>query len=146
MPCPSFPWLFGFPWLIFSKEFPCWAFSLVLPGFLCVWWGKKILGKCFKFSLAKTQQPRKRRTRCCILLLNTSREEKNAPNLSCVMVPNIFMQRAFTGERKKPINIKNFGGTPPGVRPVCPGDTSHLSRDMSRLSRGHSVPLVLIHT
>ena len=50
------------------------------------------------------------------------------------------------GERKKPINIKNFGGTPPGVRPVCPGDTSHLSRDMSRLSRGHSVPLVLIYT
>ena len=46
----------------------------------------------------------------------------------------------FIGERKKPINIKNFGGTPPGVRPVCPGDTSHLSRDMSRLSRGHSVP------
>ena len=47
---------------------------------------------------------------------------------------------------KKPINIKNFGGTPPGVCPVCPGDTSHLSRDMSRLSRGHSVPLVLIYT
>ena len=40
------------------------------------------------------------------------------------------------GERKKPINIKNFGGTPPGVRPVSPGDTSHLSRDMSRLSQG----------
>ena len=50
----------------------------------------------------------------------------------------------LSGERKKPINIKNFGGTPPGVRPVCPGDTSHLSRDMSRLSRGHSVPAVLI--
>ena len=49
-------------------------------------------------------------------------------------------------ERKKPINIKNFGGTPPGARPVCPGDTSHLSRDMSRLSRGHSIPLVLICT
>ena len=47
--------------------------------------------------------------------------------------------------KKKPINIKNFGGTPPGVRPVCPGDTSHLSRDMSRLSRGHSVPLVHIN-
>ena len=46
-------------------------------------------------------------------------------------------------EREKPINIKNFGGTPPGVRPVCPGDTSHLSRGMSRLSRGHSVPLDL---
>ena len=43
-------------------------------------------------------------------------------------------------------NIKKFGGTPPGVRPVCPGDTSHLSSDMSRLSRGHSVPLVLIYT
>ena len=50
------------------------------------------------------------------------------------------------GERKKPINIKNFGGTAAGVRPVCPGDTSHLSRDMSCLSRGHSVPLVLIYT
>ena len=42
--------------------------------------------------------------------------------------------------------MKNFGGTLSGVRPVCPGDTSHLSRDMSRLSRGHSVPLVLIYT
>ena len=49
-------------------------------------------------------------------------------------------------ERKKPINIKNFSGTPPGVRPVCPGDTSRLSRDMSRLSRGRSVPVVLIYT
>ena len=48
--------------------------------------------------------------------------------------------------KKKPINIKNFGGTSPGVRPVCPGDTSHLSRDMSHLSRGHSVPFVLIYT
>ena len=46
---------------------------------------------------------------------------------------------------KKPINIKDFDGTPPGVRPVCPGDTSHLSRDMSRLSRD-SVLLVLIYT
>ena len=54
--------------------------------------------------------------------------------------------RERNGERKKPINIKNFGGTPPGVRPVCPGDTSRLSRDMSRLSRGHSVPLVLTYT
>ena len=45
--------------------------------------------------------------------------------------------------KKNPINIKNFGGTPPGVRPVCPGDTSHLSHDMSRLSRGQSVPLVI---
>ena len=52
----------------------------------------------------------------------------------------------FNWERKKPINIKDFGGTPPGVRPVCPGDTSHLSRGMSRLSRGHSASLVLIYT
>ena len=57
-----------------------------------------------------------------------------------------FSKLALNWERKKPINIKNFGGTPPGVRPVCPGDTSHLSRDMSRLARGHSVPLVLIYT
>ena len=71
-----------------------------------------------------------------------------------------FNQEPLNGERKKPINIKHFGGTeqkktinikhfggtPPGVRPVCPGDTSHLSRDMSRLSRGHSVPLALIYT
>ena len=43
-------------------------------------------------------------------------------------------------ERKKPINIKEFGGTPPGVCPVCPVEMSHLSRHMSRLSRGHSAP------
>ena len=46
-----------------------------------------------------------------------------------------MLQGSRMGKEKKPINIKNFGGTPPGVRPVCPGDTSHLSRDMSRLSR-----------
>ena len=62
-------------------------------------------------------------------------------------LPKTFMRSPLLecllliGERKKPINIQSFGGTPPGVRPVCPGDTSHLSRDMSRLSRGHSVPL-----
>ena len=48
-------------------------------------------------------------------------------------------QLHFIWERKKPINIKNIGGTRPGVRPVCPGN-------VSRLSRGHSVPLVLIYT
>ena len=57
-----------------------------------------------------------------------------------------FFSSQRIGKEKKLINIKNFGGTPPGVRPVCPGDTSHLSRDMSRLSRGHSVPLALIYT
>ena len=41
------------------------------------------------------------------------------------------IKQGLLGERKKTINIKNFGRTPPGVRPVCPGDTSHLSRDMS---------------
>ena len=30
--------------------------------------------------------------------------------------------------QKKTINIKNFGGTPHGVCPVCPMDMSHLSR------------------
>ena len=44
------------------------------------------------------------------------------------------------GNEKKTINIKNFGGTPPGVRPVCPGDTSHLSRDVSRLAKGTFCP------
>ena len=55
--------------------------------------------------------------------------------------PNGVKRRDMNGERKKPINIKNFGGTPPGVRPVCPGDTSHLSRDMSRLSHPFSIDL-----
>ena len=58
----------------------------------------------------------------------------------------ILWTARFFGERKKPINIKKFGGTRPGVRPVCPGDRSHLSCDMSHLSRGHSVPLALIYT
>ena len=31
IPCPSFPWLFGFPWLILSKELP-WLFWC----FLCI--------------------------------------------------------------------------------------------------------------
>ena len=49
----------------------------------------------------------------------------------------------LNGERKKPINIKNFGGTPPGVRPVCPGDTSHLSRDMSPSVPGTFCPFCI---
>ena len=39
--------------------------------------------------------------------------------------------------KKKPVNTKNFGGTPLAVCPVCPMDMSHLSRHMSRLFRGH---------
>ena len=39
-------------------------------------------------------------------------------------------------KEKKPINIKNFGGTPPGLCPVCPVDMSHLSRHMARVSLG----------
>ena len=70
------------------------------------------------------------------------------PNSSCCenfgVCPLVCVNLCCPWERKKPINIKNFGGTPPGLCPVCPGDMSHLSRDMSRLSRGHSVPLVLI--
>ena len=69
---------------------------------------------------------------------------QNFPKLRRFMAP--FPTALKIGKRIKPINIKNFGGTPPGVRPVCPGDTSHLSRDISRLSRGHSVPLVLIYS
>ena len=47
----------------------------------------------------------------------------------------------LVGERKKPINVKNFGGTAPAVCPVCPMDMSHLSRHVSRLSRGTFCPL-----
>ena len=39
------------------------------------------------------------------------------------------------GKEEKPINIKNFGVTPPGLCPICPVDMSH---HLSRLSRGHS--------
>ena len=52
----------------------------------------------------------------------------------------------FLWEKKTPINITNFGGTPPGVCPVCPMDMSHLSRHMSRLSRRHSAPWIWIST
>ena len=48
--------------------------------------------------------------------------------------------------KEKTNKHKEFWRDPPGVRPVCPADTSHLPRDTSRLSRGHSVPLVLIYT
>ena len=34
---------------------------------------------------------------------------------------NLHKSREGPGKEKKPINIKNFGGTPPGARPVCPG-------------------------
>ena len=45
------------------------------------------------------------------------------------------------GERQKTNKHKEFWrGTPWCVCPVCPVDMSHLSRHMSRLSRGHSAP------
>ena len=45
----------------------------------------------------------------------------------------VLPQKPIMGKEKKTINIKNFGGTPPSVRPVCPGDTSHLPCDMSHV-------------
>ena len=62
-PCPSFPWFFGFPWLILSKEFP-WLFH----GFLCLFQGFRGFGRdrkslvILRFSLIKTKKPRKGRT------------------------------------------------------------------------------------
>ena len=63
-PCPSFPWFFGIPWLILSKEFPwlfC-AFSLVFSMvFVGSAWDKNpwlIWG----FFLGKTEKSRKGRT------------------------------------------------------------------------------------
>ena len=44
-------------------------------------------------------------------------------------------------DKKKLIDIKNLGGHPlVCVCAVCAMDMSHLSRHMSRLSRGHSAP------
>ena len=59
-----------------------------------------------------------------------------------ILAGMVVGETAGIGERKKkPINIKHFGGAPPGLCPVCPVDMSHLSRHLSRLSRGHSAPL-----
>ena len=56
-------------------------------------------------------------------------------------------QWMFDWGKKKPNKHKGFWrDTPLVCVPSCPGDTSHLSRDMSRLSLGHSGPLVLIYT
>ena len=49
--CPSFPWLFGFPWLTLSKEFPC--LNSYFPRFSWVRSEQKILGKFEGFSLIK---------------------------------------------------------------------------------------------
>ena len=58
------------------------------------------------------------------------------------LVVSVVLVISIIGDENTAINIKNFGGTPPGVCvcAVCPMDTSHLSRHMSRLSRGHSAP------
>ena len=41
-------------------------------------------------------------------------------------VPFIQPPKQTMGKEKKPINMKNFGGTPPGVCPVSPGDILSL--------------------
>ena len=54
LPCPSVPWFFGFPWLIFNKEFPWlfWRFLFLFQA-ICGFGGEKILGKFEGFSLIK---------------------------------------------------------------------------------------------
>ena len=66
----------------------------------------------------------------------------NAPKFS--QISGLFWQAhkfPKNGKRKKTMNRKNFGRTPPGLCPVCPVDMSHLSRHLSRMSRGHSAPI-----
>ena len=62
LPCPSFPWLFGFPWLILSKEFPCLfgRFPWHFQGFRGFGREGKSLVNLGVF-LDKTEQPRKGR-------------------------------------------------------------------------------------
>ena len=62
-PCPSFPWFFGFPWLISSKEFPC-LFSYFLCIFrgLCGFGGERKSLVKLRFFLGKTEKSRNGRT------------------------------------------------------------------------------------
>ena len=99
-------------------------------------------GRSFSRSLRRSFS---RSFRAC--LAGTLREKKKFSKTSALnshdsaqLNRRNFREKLNDLGKKKPINIKNFGGTPPGVRPVCPGDTSHLSRDMSRLSRGTFCP------
>ena len=43
LPCPSFPWLFGFPWLVLSKQFP-----RLDECFLCIFQGFRGFGRSRK--------------------------------------------------------------------------------------------------
>ena len=62
-PCPSFPWLFGFPWLIFYQGISLleWGFSLFSRDFQAFGRDGKSLVNLEVF-LGKTEQPRKGRT------------------------------------------------------------------------------------
>ena len=62
-PCPSFPWFFGFPWLILSKGFP-WLICcfLLLPRVLEGSEGRTILGYLGGFRWQSRKTKEKRRT------------------------------------------------------------------------------------
>ena len=55
--------------------------------------------------------------------------------------PHFFV--SFLGLSRFFWDFPDLLGDGPGIFPIRPA--AHLSRDMSRLSRGHSVPLVLIY-
>ena len=63
LPCPSFPWFFGIPWLILSKEFP-WLFVRFLwffQGFSGFGGGQNSLVNLRVF-LGKPEKSKKGRT------------------------------------------------------------------------------------
>ena len=62
------------------------------------------------------------------------REKKNKDWRVRVLQCNLVSLQNVIGERKKPINRKNFGGTPLGLCPVCPVDMSHMFCHLSHLS------------
>ena len=75
--------------------------------------------------------------------------------IPCAPSPNQFWEYphvlrneigTWMGKERKPKDIKKSSGTPPGLCLVCPVDMSHLSRYLSRLSRGHSGPWMWIST
>ena len=63
LPCPSFPWFLGFPWLILSKEFPWlnWYFLCLFQGFCGFGSERKSLVN-LRFFLGKTEKSRNGRT------------------------------------------------------------------------------------
>ena len=83
IPCPSVPWFFGFPWLIFNKEFPWlfWRFLFLFQG-ICGFGKERKSFVNLRVFLGKNQKIKERKDRVLPFLFPQEMKLESAQNFS----------------------------------------------------------------